>query len=271
MKQADSVMLELRILKHGYGIAAADKRLWPSSGRVEPAKMKARIARLDTLYEVGFSRPAFSRISSFVQIIEPIHDALIQELIIPSDAIRVENGNTIDSSVVSLNLASPNCVMEARLNGYRAHFSEIRNPDDLECAKKCMRRFESAASGFLQDGRPALWKLRAPFWLAVEGGTNATEHMIRQLTWRPNERDPFEIGATATRSVAKFDSSNEEEVWSAGVHLDKSAIPEADLFLDVYSEYGSGSSYVSFDDKAEHIYKIVNTVCEKLGLILEWS
>ena len=233
--------------------------------------MKACIARLDAFYEVVFSRPAFSRISSFVQIIEPIHDALSQELIIPSDAMRIENGNTIDSAVVSLKLASPNFVMEARLNGYLAHFFDLRNPDDIERTKRCMRRFESAVSGFLQDGRPALWKLRARLWLIVEDGANATEHMIRQLTWRPNERDPFEIGATATHSVAKFDSSNEEEVWSVGIYLDKSALPEADLFLDISSEYGPRSIHVSFDDRAEHLSRIANTVCGKLGLTMEWS
>ncbi len=233
--------------------------------------MKARIARLDAFYEVVFSRPAFSRISSFVQIIEPIHDALSQELIIPPEAIRVENGNTIDSAFVSLNLASPNCVMEARLNGYRAHFFELRNLDNVKHAKRCIRHFESAASGFLQDGKPAIWKLRTPLWLVIEGGADATEYMIRQLTWCPNERDPFEIGATATHSVTKFDSSNKEEVWSAGIYLDKSALPEADLFLDVSSEYGLGSNHVSFDDRTEHLLRLVKAICGKLGLTLEWS
>ena len=57
--------------------------------------MKARIARFNAHYEVVFSRPAFSRITSFSQIIEPIYDAFSQEIQIPSDAIELENGNTL--------------------------------------------------------------------------------------------------------------------------------------------------------------------------------
>lgn len=230
--------------------------------------MKARIERLDAFYEVVFSRPAFNRVSSFVQIIEPIHDALSEELFIPPDAIRVENGNTIDSAVVSLNLTSPTCVMEARLNGYRAHFFELRNSNDIERAKRCMSLFETAASRFLQDGRPAIWKLRVPFWLAVDGGYEAIKNMIRRLTWRSDERDPFEVGATETRSVVRFESSNDEECWSVGIHLERSVLPNTHLFLDISAEYAVGSCYGDFDSRVEHVTGLVSAITNKLELVI---
>ena len=231
--------------------------------------MKARITRFDAFYEVGFSRPAFSRISSFIQIIEPIHDALSQELLIPPDAVRVENGNTIDTAVVALNLTSPNCVMEARLNGYRAQFFELKDSGDIDCAKRCVRRFESAASGFLLDSQPVIWKLRAPFWLTVEGGIEAAEFMIRQLTWRPDEKDPFGVDATGTRSMVRFESFNKDELWTVGIGVDRAVLPNADLFLDISAEYTLGSRYGDFDEMAEHLAGLFETICGKLELMIE--
>ena len=231
--------------------------------------MKARIVRLDALYEVTFSRPAFSRISSFVQIIEPIHDSLSEELFIPPDSIRVENGNSIDTALVTVSLSSPNCVMEARLNGYKAHFFALGMSSEVDRAKRCISRFDAAVNRFLHDGQPGIWKLTTPLWLAIEGGVENADILIRKLTWRPDDNDPFGINATATHSMVRFESINEEEIWSVGVYLDKAALPGAHLFLDISAEYGLRSHYTSFDERTNHLAYLVRTVVDKLGLDLE--
>lgn len=231
--------------------------------------MKARIERLDAFYEVEFLRPAFSRISSFVQIIEPIHDALSEELTIPSDAIRFENGDTIDTALVAAILSSPNCIMEARLNGYKAQFFDLKTPTNIDQAKRCMKRFETAVSGFLHDGNPITWRLEIPFWLAAEGGMGAIENMLRQLTWCSDKKDPFGINATATRSAVKFESYNREEFWSAGVYLDRAVLSSADMFVNISVEYGLGSKYNSFDDRVEHLTVLVKAILDALELIVE--
>ena len=73
--------------------------------------MKATIVWFDAYYDVSFSRPAFSRLGSFAQIIEPIHDALCSEVPIPSNAISLENGNTIATAVVTVTLFSGNGIL----------------------------------------------------------------------------------------------------------------------------------------------------------------
>ena len=77
--------------------------------------MKATVERFDVIYDVDFFRPAFNRIGTFTQILEPIYDALSRELYIPPDAIRVESGNTIASAFVTITLFSGKWVFEARM------------------------------------------------------------------------------------------------------------------------------------------------------------
>lgn len=231
--------------------------------------MKAHIERFDACYEVVFSRPSFSRLSSFVQIIEPIHDALSEELFIPPDAIRVENGNSIDTALVTVSLSSPNCVMEAKLNGYKIQFFALDEEFDIDHAKQITKYFEAAVSGFLHDGQPMIWKLMAPQWLAIDGGIESAESIIRGLTWSPDERDPFGVGATRLRPSVMFECSNDEEIWSVGIHLNTSRLRNADLFLDIFSEYGRGSRFGTFDDKADHLTSVVDTIFDRLGLVVE--
>ena len=231
--------------------------------------MKARIVRFDAHYEVAFSRPAFSRIASFSQIIEPIYDAFCSELVIPSDAISLENGNTIATAGVTLTLFSGLSVFEARLDGYKAHFLDLRSSEAIDRAKRHAKLFEDAICGFLTDGIPAHSRLVTPSWLTVEGGIAAAEALIRSLTWLPDSDDPFQIEATNTRSLVKFECFNNDDLWKIGITVDKSALQEADLFLELSGEYASGSHFDSFDNKANHLSTVSRAVIDKLDMIVE--
>lgn len=231
--------------------------------------MKATVKRLDAHYEVTFARPAFSRVGSFAQIIEPIHDALSTETEIPADAIKFENGNTIASATVLVTLFSGNGIFEARLDGYKTHFFDLRTPNDVDRAKQCAELFERASSEFLSDARPGLWKLVLSSWLTVDGGTEAAEKLLRSLTWLPGNDDPFAIGATKTLSHVKFECFNTDRSWAVGVTVDRSALREANLFLEIATEYTPDAEFDSFEKKVQHILSTSGLVSTKLGLMLE--
>ena len=228
--------------------------------------MKARVARFDASYEVVFARPAFSRLTSFAKIIEPLHDALSRETTIPSDAIRVENGNTIASAFVSVALPFGNSLLEARLDGYKAQFVDLRSPEDIDRAKRHVECFENAVTTFLSDGSPHIWRLTTPHWLILDDGAPAAEGLIRRLTWRPEDSDPFGLGATNTQSQVRFTCSNTPGFWSVVLTIDKSAMPAADLFVEVSALYSPGSGFSTLEEKAEHLSAISKSVADKLSL-----
>jgi len=230
--------------------------------------MNARIVRFDAHYEVGFSRPAFSRITSFAQIIEPIYDAFCSEFELSSDAISLENGNTIATAGVTLTLFSGLIVFEAKLDGYKAHFLRLRSSDTIDRAKRHAKLFEDVICGFLTDGVPAHSRLVTPSWLTIEGGIPAAETIVRRLTWLPDSDDPFRIEATNTHSLVKFECSN-DDFWKIGITVDKSAIQEADLFLELSGEYASSSHFDSFDDRANHLTAVWRAVLDKFELTVE--
>ena len=231
--------------------------------------MKARIVRIDAHYEVMFSRPAFSQMASFSRIVELIHDAFSSELVVPSDAISVENGNTIATAGVTLTLFSGLSVFEAKLDGYKAHFLDLRSSDAINRAKRHAKLFEDTISGFLADSVPGHSRLIIPSWLVVEGGVAAAEALARRLAWLPDSDDPFQIGATNTRSLVKFECLNNDDLWKIGIMVDKSAIAEAELFLELSGEYASGCHFDSIDDKANHLATISWAVIDKLDITVE--
>ncbi len=213
-------------------------------------------------------RPVFSRIQSFPQIIEPIHDAFSGEFQISSDAIKVKVADTIATASVTLTLHQ-DCKFEVKLDGYKAHFLDIRIPEDLQSVKRHINLFERAICDFMSDGVPADWRFVIPCWLKIDGGMNSAVGLIRKLTWSPESQDPFEIGADATRSQIKFECSNKEELWTTNITIDQSALGNADLFLEFSCGYTLGSRYDTFDERTGHIYRLSEIVMDKLGLILE--
>ncbi len=231
--------------------------------------MNVSVARFDAAYDVVFSRPAFSRVMNFVQIIEPIHDAFSKELFIPPDAIRVENGNTISTAGVIVTLLSGNCTFEVRLDGYKARFNNLNSTDEVDRAKHLVNIFEHAVLEFLTDGTAAVSEIRAPTWLEVEGGVEAAENFVRNLTWLPGSVDPFQIGATKTRSQVNFESICAEEAWTVSVRVEESVLPNADLFLEISHGFGPSSAFDNFQKKAEHFSNVSSDIMRGLGLSVD--
>ena len=231
--------------------------------------MKATISRLDTYYEVEFARPAFSKLGSFAQIIEPIHNSLSVGNTISSDAIRLENGNSISSAVVTVSLFSGYWTFEARLDGFKTHFLDLRSSEDIDRAKQSASLFESSVSAFLSDGVPVSWRLVVPFWLQVEGGMDSVDKIIRRLTWLPDSNDPFGIGSTKVSSQVKFHCFNPDQSWATSISLDKSVLPDAHLFCEISGGYTPGSQFDTLDKKAAHIKAVSRQIYDKIDLEVE--
>ncbi len=231
--------------------------------------MEARITRLDAYYEVVFSRPAFSRIGTFPQIIEPIYDAFSPEIQIPPDAMKLENGDTIATAGVTLTLFSGLSAFEAKLDGYKARFLDLRSPEAISQAKCHAKYFETAVCGFLNDGTPENRRLATSYWLAVKGGMEAAEDLIRNLTCLSEAPDPFGIGAGNVYPQIKFDCLNRDDLWNVSITMDRSALAGAHLFLEISAKYRLGTHYDTLDKMDEHLYSVFKSVIDKLDLVVE--
>ena len=228
--------------------------------------MKASVSRTDAYYEIVFIRPAFGSIGSFAQIIEPIHNALSNEFVVPSDAIKIETGNSIANSGVTVSLLSGNVVFEARLDGYKAHFLNLRHPEDFDFAERCTKSFENAVADFLSDGKAALCRMITSSWLILEGGMSSAEGLVESLTSIGGNPDPFQINSTKTTTRVKLDFLNTDELWSIALTLERSAMPGTDLFFEVAGEYLSDSTFSDFDTRITHMRYVSAQIASNLKL-----
>ena len=229
--------------------------------------MDARVGRTDYHCEVVFARPAFSRVGSFTQVIEPVYDAFTGAGIpIPADALCVENGNSIATARVTLSLHSGIQTFEARLDGFEAHFLDLRSPEASTKARESVGLFGNAVCGFLSDGVPDCSTITVPTWLKVDGGYDAADALVRSLAWKTDSNDPFGIGAHTVPSQATFSCTNLDTNWTASIMIARSLLPDTQLFLQVGAEYRPGSGPENFVDRAEHVAEIWNSVAESIGL-----
>ncbi len=229
--------------------------------------MNARVTRLDFHFDAVFARPVLSRVASFAQIIEPIYNAFDAGGIrIPSDALFFENGNSIATAKVFLSLFSGSQTFEARLDGFEARALDLRSPELIERTRHLTQLFGDAVCHFLSGGLPDRHTISTPTWLTVDGGCDAAESLVRRLGWRPESSDPFGIGTQKVASPAAFICENLDGNWTASIKIERSQLPDAHLFLLVAVEYGQGSGFETFFDRAEHVDTIRRTVAEAVGL-----
>ncbi len=234
--------------------------------------MDACVDRTDLHCEEIFARPAFSRIGSFPQIIEPVYDAFdAAGFRIPADAMRIENGDSIATAKVSLSLRSGLHAFEARLDGFEAHFLDLKSPDAVEQAVQLARLFGDTVVVFLQDGEPSRTVIRTSRWLTVDGGYEAADSVVRSVALIHESDDPFRIGAHTMASQMTFACTNQDANWTAFVTVAGSQLPNTHLFLQVASEYAHGSyAHGSkpghFIDRTRHVEEIWSSVAVSLGL-----
>ena len=233
--------------------------------------MDARVVRSDFHREEVFARPTFSRVTTFAQMIEPIYDAFTGAGVpIPADALCVENGNSIAAAKVTLSLLSGFQTFEARLDGFEAHFLDLKSPEAIEQARQRARLFGNTICEFLQDGVPAQNTITIPTWLTVDGGYDAADALVRSIAWKTDSNDPFRIGAHTALSQATFACMNLDANWTASIMIARSLLPDTQLFLQVAAEYGPASRPEKFVDRAEHVAEIWNSVAESIGLTVSW-
>lgn len=229
--------------------------------------MNAVVDRTDFHCEEVFARPAFSRVTSFAQIIEPVYDAFdAAGFRIPADAMRIENGDSIATAKVSLSLFSGLHAFEARLDGFEAHFLDLKSPDAIELAVHLAKLFRDTTCAFLPDGVPDRTTITTPTWLKVDGGEDAADAIVRNVASKHESDDPFRIGAHTVASQVTFTCTNQDAGWTASNIIAKSQLPDTHLFLQVSSDYAQGSRPEQFFDRAKHVEEIWRSLAVSLGL-----
>ena len=140
----------------------------------------------------------------------------------------------------------------------------------MNIAKRYIELFEHAVSRFLNNGKPANWRIGVPSWLKIEdSGVDAAVDLVNHLTFFLGNVDPFQIGSTKSESRVKFDCLNKEQLWGVLVTVEKSALPDADLFYEVSATYYQGSQYDNLEKKSEHFVNFFTAIAEKINLELE--
>ena len=162
------------------------------------------------------------------------------------------------------------CIPESRhsrrLDGFEAHFLDLRSPEASTKARESVGLFGNAVCGFLSDGVPDCSTITVPTWLKVDGGYDAADALVRSLAWKTDSNDPFGIGAHTVPSQATFSCTNLDTNWTASIMIARSLLPDTQLFLQVGAEYRPGSGPENFVDRAEHVAEIWNSVAESIGL-----
>ena len=234
--------------------------------------MQASIFKLGYIYKVKFARPAFSQVTTFAEIIGPIHDAFSHIVPNPSSEIEINAGNSISNSSVVLNLPleSGFSVFEARLDGYKVSTYRLPSLSSLDSQVRNSNLFETAVLNFLSDCEPVNWFLDTRFWLSldVDDALIKSEQLIKDLTSYAQSEDPFGFGSTEMNASIQFNCINEDEKWAVRVYLDKSELPGSHLFLRTSGEYHKGSIFDTIEQKIDHLKVIHESVTRKLDLTL---
>ncbi len=228
--------------------------------------MKATVAKINLRYEVGYAQPLFSQIGTFLEQIEPIYDALRQDLSVPSDAITVENGNTFATAKITVSLFSGKWVFESRLDGYKVQISDLFKTEHYDFAVKCTGKFSGAVIGFIPNATPEFWQIQKSTWLNVDDSSESVTRFLNQFNPYGDSHDPFNIDSTKTETSARFECSNREKFWNVWIAMEKSIDPTATLFYDVLVNHFTGSLLEDMESQSQHLKHLSDAFLKKPNL-----
>lgn len=228
--------------------------------------MKASTKKINLIYEVEYSRPAFSRIGAFVEQIEPIYDALSENLRVPSDAIIIQNENSIASAKIIVSLFSDSWIFESRLDGYKVQIFDLYDTDHFDLAVECTGKYSDAVAGFVSDTTPEFWNLRKSSWLSIDDDAVSAADFMDQFNPYGGNHDPFGIDSTNTDAHIIFECSNEEKFWNVAITLQKAIDPMASLFFDLSIVHSSGSKFEAADSQFQHLKSLSGAFSKKINL-----
>jgi hypothetical protein len=103
-------------------------------------------------------------------------------------------------------------------------------------------------------------------WLALDGGTEAVQKLLREYAMPRSVIDPEQLGGQAASYGLRANVPNPSEKWDVQIVAEPSAIPQAHLFVQTNLSFQDGTSHHGIDEQILFTGHLVQKIFASLGI-----
>jgi len=203
-----------------------------------------------------------------VEIIDAYYDLISPRFPLSLSNLQSFAGNTMAEVGVRIMVFGENGVLEFLPDRFEARFSNLRTDGDTAIAKECVGLAEQGLDGAYPNGQWLNSSIKTKAWFKCEGGSDSVTELIDSSVGAKFHELPKSTGAGSPTFTIGADIQYENEGWSMGVSLAKSALPNSDLYLAVDLNYLDAGTIRDLPSRIEHFEATYKSLLAHFGLEL---
>lgn len=229
----------------------------------------ATLRRLDGTYTASFVPPMLSLAGTIPDAMKVVYGTFVERYPgIRPDALRALNTNVLAEVGISINLLDNRIESLLRVDQIGVRAVNLRNDQEVRFVVDCILITHGAARKLAPTITIGSAIINVSTWISVDGGPGQAEKILSAAS-RPSRSNFLKGASLGAKSVAflpRVVLGNDQEGWQLTVAAEKSAIPEADLFMARQYVFGPPMRYSGFDEQFAFIQTSANIISEWLGL-----
>jgi hypothetical protein len=229
----------------------------------------ATVRRLDGTYTASFVPPMLSLVGAIPDVMKVAYGTFVERYPgIRPDALRAINTNVLAEVGVSVNLLDNRIEVLLRVDQIGVRAVNLRNDQEMRFVVDCILITHSVARKLAPTITVGSTIINVSTWIGVDGGPGQVEKILSTASRpsRPNLLRGASVGAKSVAFLPRVLLGNDQEGWQLTVGAEKSAIPEADLFVVRQYVFGPPMRYSDFEQQFAFIETSTTLISEWLGL-----
>jgi hypothetical protein len=229
----------------------------------------ATVRRLDGTYTASFVPPMLSLAGAIPDVMKVVYGTFVERYPgIRPDALRAINTNVLAEVGVSINLLDNRIEILLRVDQIGVRAVNLRNDQEVRFVVDCILITHSAARKLAPAITIGSTIINVSTWIGVDGGAGQVEKILSTASRpsHPNLLRGASLGAKSVAFLPRVLLGNDQEGWQLTVAVEKSVIPEADLFVVRQYVFGPPMRYSDFEQQFAFIQTSSNLISEWLGL-----
>jgi hypothetical protein len=212
----------------------------------------ATFRRLDGTYTASFVPPMLSLAGTIPDAMKVVYGTFVERYPgIRPDALRALNTNVLAEVGVSINPLDNRIEIVLRVDQIGVRAVNLRNDQEVRFVVDCILITHSAARKLAPTITIGSTIINVSTWIGVDGGAGQVEKILSAASRssRSNLLKGASLGAKSVAFLPRVVLGNDQEGWQLTVAAEKSAIPEADLFVVRQYIFGPPMRYADFEQQ----------------------
>jgi hypothetical protein len=229
-------------------------------------RVSHRTARLT--YQLAFGAPVFSLSRDATAVLNTFHETFAARFPIPPKDLEAFGGNAMSDIRTRIRLFNGQVNLELFVDRFFATFENIVDPKTFGIVEECLELADQALRKIVPDTLRRNADYRRSTWFTNSEGLKAVGNLIDSHLNPRLLGQPIGLGLHHTSSVVVTRYENTEERWKAVATIEKSEIPEAQLYFDLTVAFEEGGLYNSIKQRADHVAIVLPELLSRFGVTI---